>query len=63
MKKHWLTTTLGTCAILLGAWSFHVHWISYQSLYFNLVYGEVPSIGLIFAGWIGIHAADGRHVK
>jgi len=63
MKKNWRTTTVGALAILLGAWSFHIHWIHTQTLYFNIFYGEIPSIGLMVAGWIGLHAADHKNVK
>jgi hypothetical protein len=63
MKDSWITKTLGIAAILLGAWSFYVHWVPNQTTYFNIVYVEVPQIGLMFAGWIGIHAADHRATK
>lgn len=62
MKKHWRTSLIGGAAMLLGIWSFHVHWNPTQTLYFNLVYGEVAQIGLIVAGWIGLHAADHKNM-
>lgn len=63
MRKHWITTTIGAAAMLLGGWAFVVHWVPSQTIYFNIVYVEVPQLAIIVAGWIGIHAADGRHVK
>jgi hypothetical protein len=58
-----MTSLIGILAMLLGAWSFYLHWNHQQTVYFNLVYGEVPALGLFLAGWIGLHAADGRHIK
>lgn len=63
MIKHCITTTFGAAAIAVGIWSLHVHWISYQSVYFNLVYAGAGPLGLIVAGAVGIFSADGRHVK
>jgi len=60
-----LAIVAGVLNLLLGAWSFHIHWISSQSIYFNVFYAEIPSLGLmaaglglVVAGIIGIHAAD-----
>lgn len=61
-NKHWVTTAFGLLCIVSGAWLCDVHWIAYQSFYFNMVYVDSPYLGLIAAGLIGVFAADGRHI-
>ena len=57
-NKSWRTTSLGIALLILGAWSFWVHWVSNQSIYFNIIYAEIPSIATLAVGWLGIHARD-----
>ena len=57
----WKTSLLGIVLLLLGAWSFLVHWVPNQTIYFNIIYAEIPSIAVLAVGWLGIHARDHSH--
>jgi hypothetical protein len=52
------TTLVGILLIMLGLIAFKIHWVSGQSLFFNIFYAELPAIAIIACGWLGIHARD-----
>lgn len=58
--KSWRTTLLGLLAIILGIWSFSIHWVPYQTVRFNLLYAETAPLTMIILGWALLHARDHR---
>lgn len=59
--KSWKTTTLGLVAIAIALWSMHDTYIPYQTVSFHVFHVWPGQFGLLFAGWIGVHARDHSH--